>query len=359
MVGCVQDGIGKVGALGSGKTFGELALLGAGEVRGATIKALTKVEVLTLHKSDYDTFVKDIQSLERRENFSLLRSCPLFESWPRHKIDHMAKACRRRIFDDGAVIFHQDDDPDNLYFILEGQVQLVKNIHIVEKNRWPIGRKNAYKSLAKRTVKPYLIATMGRGRYFGEIALLKQQPRSNSATAIGRTVLLALDNLEFLHLLNHTQNGIQESMQKQMQDKRHQAAQLEEHQKSHDRIKHHLSKIPNNDATVDRLHKYREEHPQPKHYDIFAHHEHNLELATKRCVCVDIGLLHDEVDHVYCFVRFADMHNHEEYVTEEVEVEEAVDLQSLMLKCGSQDSFELNQGSSPTLLQVHMDSLYI
>lgn len=41
-----------------------------------------------------------------------------------------------------------------------------------------------------------------RGEYFGEIAILKNQPRSTSAIAQNRCVLLSIDKAEFLHLLN-------------------------------------------------------------------------------------------------------------------------------------------------------------
>lgn len=50
-----------------------------------------RVEVLQLHKLDYDVFVKDIQQAERRENFSLLRDCPLFREWSRGKVQSLAR----------------------------------------------------------------------------------------------------------------------------------------------------------------------------------------------------------------------------------------------------------------------------
>ena len=41
----------------------------------------TVVEILTLHKVNYDFFVRDLEELERRENFHLLSDCKLFKSW--------------------------------------------------------------------------------------------------------------------------------------------------------------------------------------------------------------------------------------------------------------------------------------
>lgn len=49
----LKDGIGKVATLGMGKSFGQLALQG-NEKRNATVRAESRVEVITLHKLDYD-----------------------------------------------------------------------------------------------------------------------------------------------------------------------------------------------------------------------------------------------------------------------------------------------------------------
>lgn len=56
--------IGTVGQLSKGKCFGELALTQAKDERTATVTAQTKVEVLSLHKSDYEFFVRDLHVSE-------------------------------------------------------------------------------------------------------------------------------------------------------------------------------------------------------------------------------------------------------------------------------------------------------
>ena len=198
-----KGGIGVVATLGKGKSFGEIALTQGKDLRTATIKALTRVEVLQLHKLDYDVFVKDIQQAERRENFHLLRECPLFKEWARAKVERMANACNRKVFNSGQTIFKQGDDPDNLYLVFEGTVHIIKNVHIVNKNRWPTGP-HEWKELSKRITKPFLIQTLERGGYFGELSIMKQMTRSTTAAAATRCTLIALDKLEFLHLLNHS-----------------------------------------------------------------------------------------------------------------------------------------------------------
>lgn len=102
-----KEDIGVVGQLGKGKSFGEIALTQGKDVRTATITALSQVEVLSLHKLDYEYFVRDIQESERRENIHLLQECKLFKNWSRAKIDKMSNLCRRRTYDQNEYIFHQ------------------------------------------------------------------------------------------------------------------------------------------------------------------------------------------------------------------------------------------------------------
>ena len=46
----------------------------------------TTVELLTLHKTNFDFFVRDLQAIERRENLHLLTECTLFKSWSKASI---------------------------------------------------------------------------------------------------------------------------------------------------------------------------------------------------------------------------------------------------------------------------------
>ena len=54
----------------------------------------------------------------------------------------------------------------------------------------------------------YLPNSACRSDFFGEVAILKDQPRSTSAIALNRCVLLSLDKLEFLHLISYGNSNI-------------------------------------------------------------------------------------------------------------------------------------------------------
>lgn len=103
----VKEGIGVVGQLSKGKSFGELALTQGKDLRTATVMASTRVEVLSLRKLEYDYFVRDLQDMEKRENFMILSQCKLFRSWPKGKIEKACNACLRKTFEAGSYIFRQ------------------------------------------------------------------------------------------------------------------------------------------------------------------------------------------------------------------------------------------------------------
>lgn len=102
-----KEGIGVVGQLSKGKGFGEIALTQGKDLRTATVTAATRVEVLSLRKLEYDYFVRDLQEMEKRENFMILSQCKLFRSWPKGKIEKACNSCLRKTFEAGSYIFRQ------------------------------------------------------------------------------------------------------------------------------------------------------------------------------------------------------------------------------------------------------------
>lgn len=156
-----KDGIGVVGQLGKGKSFGEIALTQGKDLRTATVTAQTRVEVLSLHKQNYDIFVRDILEMERRENFQLLASCSLFKNWAKGKIEKMCNTCTRKSYEDGQYIFRQGDPPGDLMIIVEGNISIFKELVIVTKNRWPVGLRE-WKERVRRTTKPIMLKTLSR-----------------------------------------------------------------------------------------------------------------------------------------------------------------------------------------------------
>lgn len=65
-----------------------------------------------------------------------MSDCKLFKTWPKGKIEKMSNSCMRHTFDAGEYIFHQGDPPNDLCIIVEGNVNIVKELVIVCKNRY-------------------------------------------------------------------------------------------------------------------------------------------------------------------------------------------------------------------------------
>lgn len=84
----------------------------------------------------------------------------------------------RRSFETGAVIFEEDSPSNELYLVLEGDVEVSKKV----------GEAGARKKV---------LAVLGRGSIFGEGALLSDQPRSATATALKPLDVLVLSKDRF------------------------------------------------------------------------------------------------------------------------------------------------------------------
>lgn len=202
----IKDGIGVVAQLGKGKSFGEIALTQGKDLRTATVRTLMKVETLSLHKSDYDHFIRDIQMAEKRENYFLLKDCKLFSSWARTKIDRLSNLCQRKMYEPGSAIFKQGDPPDNLYILMDGTVEIIKELQIICKNRWPTGM-NSWSGIARKKNQPFTIQILSnKGDYFGELSIIRNSKRTASAIATTKCSIVLIDRLEFLHLLRTTHN---------------------------------------------------------------------------------------------------------------------------------------------------------
>ena len=97
------------------------------------------------------------------------------------ELQPLANKLRRRNFQKGEVIFHQDDPGDRLHFLAEGLVK----ISIVSRD----GREND-------------IALLTQGDCFGEMSVLDGGSRSATAVAVDPTETMTLSREDFLDFLN-------------------------------------------------------------------------------------------------------------------------------------------------------------
>jgi CRP-like cAMP-binding protein len=148
-----------VGHYATGDFFGERALLGGG-VRAATILADTDLKLLVFNR---DLFWIELAgpigwqarvrgAIEERQR---LQAVPLFKRLGERQLDLLAVKLETRPFAPGEVIVRQGDEGDSFYVVREGLVDVTRQD----------GR-------ARRK-----LATLKAGDYFGEMALLYNQPR--------------------------------------------------------------------------------------------------------------------------------------------------------------------------------------
>ncbi|MEN9360847.1 MAG: hypothetical protein RL095_2382 [Verrucomicrobiota bacterium] len=184
----VEDGAGHahiLATLGPGDFFGETALLTAAP-RMATIAALEPMELLSLRTQDFDTFLASHPGHRERlvaaiEMLRLVRSVPLFQELESSSISQMVRAMHSLEIADGSAIISQGEvDAKTFYIVYSGRVEIV--------------RRNDDGSEVK-------VVELGKGEYFGEIALLRSIPRTATVRALGECRVLALDKETFLRVV--------------------------------------------------------------------------------------------------------------------------------------------------------------
>lgn len=94
-------------------------------------------------------------------------------------------------FEKGEVIFSEGDEPDALYMILSGKVDISQ------------GEGGLQKSLT----------LLQKGSVFGEMALINHAPRSATATAETEVECLVVSIAEFYRLMEATHPILQKTMQ--------------------------------------------------------------------------------------------------------------------------------------------------
>jgi CRP/FNR family transcriptional regulator, cyclic AMP receptor protein len=109
-----------------------------------------------------------------------LRRCALFAHVEPAALRTVAASFGSRRFRRNEVIFHQGDSGNALHIVADGAVKIV---------------------LPSPEGEEAIIATLRRGDFFGELALLDGAPHSATATALEPTETLALPRPEFQRLL--------------------------------------------------------------------------------------------------------------------------------------------------------------
>ena len=163
-----------------GESFGELALL-YNAPRAATIRAKTDAICWALDRECFNNIVKDAAIKKREKYEGTLKKVELLKSIDPYELGQISDALKTQAFKKGDYIIKQGDRGDVFYILDEGTAHAEK---VFEEGK-PAQNVKDYKS----------------GDYFGELALLKGEPRAASIVADTNCKCLYLDRMAFKRLL--------------------------------------------------------------------------------------------------------------------------------------------------------------
>ena len=111
-----------------------------------------------------------------------LRACGLFGHADEEALETLADALRVRRFRKGETVFHQGDPGDALFIVASGSVKVVLP--------------------SDEGAEPAIVAVLGPGEFFGELAILDGAAHSATIVALEATETLVLHRDTFLGLID-------------------------------------------------------------------------------------------------------------------------------------------------------------
>jgi subfamily B ATP-binding cassette protein HlyB/CyaB len=175
-----------LGTLAAGDLFGERAIL-KNDVRSASCRASEDVVLFRIRRTDFEQLLDAhpalVQYFEKilgqTAVINFLRLATFLGSVPARQVLSLIDQFEECSFKSGEVIVTQGEPGDRMYIIRAGEVKVT------------VGRNG------QETLLTYL----GEGAYFGELALLLNQPRAASVVAVKETSCFSLHREGFDRLL--------------------------------------------------------------------------------------------------------------------------------------------------------------
>jgi len=170
-----------VQTIGKGGCTGELALI-HGAPRAATVTAQQRSMVWYITREVYRKVLVVFNKKQSDQNLTFLKNVALFQPLLQKEINVISKALYENCFSAGEVIFKQGEAGNRFYIVKTGEVDGVVTGEKPETFR------------------------LTRGDFFGERALLKNEPRAATMTALSQVVCLVLSRQDFQILMGPLQD---------------------------------------------------------------------------------------------------------------------------------------------------------
>jgi HEAT repeat protein len=142
----------------------------------AALEALTQFG----EEKQMDT-LKTVSILER---IMLLREIPIFADLSPEDLKHVAEVAREEWYPQNTDIFHQGDEGNMMFVIVDGRLQVVRNMD----------------------GKDQVLAERGPGDFLGEMAIIESAPRSATLHTQTEVRVLAIDDETFKGILRERPN---------------------------------------------------------------------------------------------------------------------------------------------------------
>lgn len=97
-----------------------------------------------------------------------------------------------KVYKDGEIIIRQGEPGDCMFVIQQGSVEIIKEIDGAE----------------------VLLTVLGKGDFFGEMAVFEQKVRSATARALGEAMVLTIDKKHFMRRVNEDPSQVFHLVQK-------------------------------------------------------------------------------------------------------------------------------------------------
>ncbi|MEE9166709.1 MAG: cyclic nucleotide-binding domain-containing protein [Candidatus Neomarinimicrobiota bacterium] len=125
--------------------------------------------------------LKEMPMYSTLEKTIFMKGVALFQEISGEEVARVAQISEERRLSAGESVFDEGDVGDSMFIIMNGQIR-------VHKSREKSGTQKE-------------VAVLSRGEFVGEMALLDQEPRSASASALEETVLLGIHGEDFYDLM--------------------------------------------------------------------------------------------------------------------------------------------------------------
>mmetsp|Transcript_2432 Transcript_2432/g.5212 ORF Transcript_2432/g.5212 Transcript_2432/m.5212 type:complete len:443 (-) Transcript_2432:135-1463(-) len=166
----------------AGEVFGELALL-YNCPRAASVESVERTTVWELDRQTFTRIVKDSAAKKRDMYAEFFKKMPLLKSMDHYEMITIADASKIEMYPESdTAVITQGDAGDKFYIVVEGECVAMKSFVPGDEPR-PVMRHKA-------------------GDYFGELALIENEPRAATVlTATPNVKLLSMDRRTFKRLL--------------------------------------------------------------------------------------------------------------------------------------------------------------